>query len=115
MNGKGDRFVMKQRLQNVHCRFQKGRISVSTVQLFQSSWMLEILHNRMLENNVHTKKAGCRVPGTHAQDGKKRTLIVPFETVAHRQTTQHCDLIFYNSCNYLMNLSVALDLCVCAC
>ena len=31
-----DGYVIKQRLENAHCRFQKVRISVFTVQLFQS-------------------------------------------------------------------------------
>lgn len=31
-----DRYVIKQRLENVHCRFQKVGISVFTVQLSQS-------------------------------------------------------------------------------
>lgn len=78
MNGKRDGYELKQILQDVPRRFQMIRIWVFGVQLFQPFWMLDIFHNKMLENNVHSKEAGCLVPGNHAQDGKNGTLIIQF-------------------------------------
>lgn len=70
----------KANMHNVHCRFQAVRIGVFTVQFFQPFWALEIFRNKMLENKVHSKGAGCLVPENHVQDGKSSMLIIRFDT-----------------------------------